>query len=71
LLFNVRSFSNQSFADTGNSNITRLPLLMPMACQGVFGKEKENREEKKEGNGKEFLVYRVGLNNLLISLVFV
>jgi len=28
---------------------------MPIACQGfVFGKEKENREEKKEGKARNF-----------------
>ena len=30
---NVSSISNQSFADPRSSNITRLPLPMPMACQ--------------------------------------
>ena len=30
---NVSSISNQSFADAHSSNITRVPLPMPMACQ--------------------------------------
>ena len=30
---NVSSISNQSFADAHSSNITRLTLPMPMACQ--------------------------------------
>jgi len=30
---NVSSISNQSFADAYSSNITRLTLPMPMACQ--------------------------------------
>jgi hypothetical protein len=30
---NVSSINNQSFADARSSNITRLPLPMPMACQ--------------------------------------
>ncbi len=33
LLLKVRSISNQSIVDAGSSNITRLPILMPMACQ--------------------------------------
>jgi hypothetical protein len=33
LVFNVSSISNQSFAEASSSNITRLPLPMPMACQ--------------------------------------
>jgi hypothetical protein len=34
LVFNVRSITIYSFADAGNSNITRLPILvMSMACQ--------------------------------------
>jgi hypothetical protein len=32
-LINVISISNQSFADASSSNITRLTLPMPMACQ--------------------------------------
>jgi len=39
LSFNV-SISNQSFADASTSNITRLALPMPMACQ-------EHLKEKK------------------------
>jgi hypothetical protein len=30
---NVSSISNESFADAHSSNITRLTLPMPMACQ--------------------------------------
>jgi hypothetical protein len=40
LSFNVSSISNQSFADASTSNITRLALPMPMACQ-------EHLKEKK------------------------
>ncbi len=32
-VFNVSSISNLSFADASSSNITRLTLPMPMACQ--------------------------------------
>jgi hypothetical protein len=31
--FNVIRISNQSFYDASSSNITRLPIPMPMACQ--------------------------------------
>ncbi len=30
---NVSSISNQSFADARSTNITRITLPMPMACQ--------------------------------------
>ncbi len=33
LIFNDSNISNQSFADAGSSNITRLPIPMTMACQ--------------------------------------
>jgi hypothetical protein len=39
-VFNVSSISNQSFADASSTNITRLTLPMPMACQ-------EHLKEKK------------------------
>jgi hypothetical protein len=61
LFFNVSSISIQSYAEAGSSNITKLPILMPMVYQDfVFAKEKEigRREERK---GKEFMVNRVGI----------
>jgi hypothetical protein len=39
-VFKVSSISNQSFADASSSDITRLTLTMPMACQ-------EHLKEKK------------------------
>ncbi len=59
LLFNDSSASNLSFAHSGTTKITRLPLLMPVACQGLlFGWERVTgmRERRK---GRESMVYRV------------
>jgi len=33
LSFNVSSMNDQSFADASSSSITKLLILMPMACQ--------------------------------------
>jgi hypothetical protein len=48
----ARNISDLSFADADGSNINRLPILMPMACQkllfsvgeGEKGGEREGRE---------------------------
>ncbi len=47
--FNVISISDQSIADIGSSNTTRLSLLMPMACQEfVFWVGEGYREKRKK-----------------------
>ncbi len=46
-ILNVRSLGDQSVANARSSNITRLPLLMPIDCQEFvfgWGKETERRE---------------------------
>ncbi len=59
--FNVNGISNQSLADASSFKITRLPLLMPMVCQGfVFWMGEGDREEGK----KE----RYGISNIYRSL---
>jgi hypothetical protein len=40
---NVSNIIDQSFADASSSNITRLLLLMPMACQEFNGNWIKNK----------------------------
>jgi hypothetical protein len=48
MAFYVRSINDQSITDAGSSNITRLPLPMPMTCRVFFfWKEEGEREERK------------------------
>jgi hypothetical protein len=36
LFINAKSIGDQSFADAGSSNITRLPIHMPVACKNFL-----------------------------------
>jgi hypothetical protein len=47
-VFYVRSIRDQSITDACSSNITRLPLFMPMTCRVFFfWKEEGDRVERK------------------------
>jgi hypothetical protein len=48
-LLNAESISVQSFADAGSSDITRLPILMPIACQGIREGKREERKKGRKG----------------------
>jgi hypothetical protein len=48
----ARNISDQSFADAGGSNINRLPIIMPMACQELAFSEGEG-EKGGEMEGRE------------------
>ncbi len=48
----ISSISDQSIAGAGISNIIRLPLLIPMACQGfvLWIRVGDKKKRKKERN---------------------
>jgi len=49
-LLNVFGIRDHSFADASSSNITRLPLLMPLTCQDFFFWLGEGGKEGKVRN---------------------
>ncbi len=55
-VFNVSSISNQSFADASHSNITRLTLPMPMACQEHLKEKNNNHNKKTDWSGHKMLL---------------
>jgi len=64
LVFNVGGINNQSIADFGSSNITRLQQIMPTECQELVFLRKEKIERRGRKKGKESLVYRVVIRML-------
>ncbi len=47
------SSSIHSFTHAGNSNITRLPIILPMVCLGFSLDRRREKDGEKEG--KEFI----------------
>ncbi len=69
-----RSIGDQSIANTCYSNITRLPLLMSMACREfvcLMEVREIGRREKREGRESTiYIIYYTFYNFLLDSVEF-